>query len=621
MSETTQGFSQFLFTYGPGAMFDLPDHAVIMAGLDDWPRKEQELRTIEENRLAQLLLTALPERFSAHPQFLTPPLHDQNSPDTSKAVPVRIFPEWFVADSASSSTDDGDQTDTLTRRPMIEYSTLTINGSKPLEHRFAGGKSVRLNPVRFVAACKDGHLSDIDWRRVVHQRSDNKSCTRALHWTERGVSSDPSDIAVQCDCGARVALAELHAEGFLGTCTALSPWLNPRKTPGETCAENFKLLARSATNAYFPQTVSIISLPKTSDALSEAISNHWSMVQPFLDMEGRNGILQKLPQLRQDLDGRSDEEIDAAIRRVQSGLASDTPSDPRIEEFDRLGARAGPIGSDGADSRLFGERLDHEVIESCDLSHRLLDEIVQIHRLREVACLYGFTRLEPAPTALESELDDISLATTGAPLSREADWLPAAERFGEGIFLRFDPTAIAAWEERIGKTGRLDGLRLGEVLEDRKFGRPPEHKGAAYWALHSLSHALMSELALECGYPLSSLKERVYASMAGADARYGILIYTATAGGQGTLGGLSRTADRIPAILDRVREALRLCSNDPVCEDHHPDGSHDDRNLLGAACHSCLLVSETSCEARNGRLDRKLLVRDEDDAGLLSWSS
>jgi hypothetical protein len=36
--------------------------------------------------------------------------------------------------------------------------------------------------------------------------------------------------------------------------------------------------------------------------------------------------------------------------------------------------------------------------------------------------------------------------------------------------------------------------------------------------------------------------------------------------------------------------------------------AHDDRTLHGAACHGCLLVAETSCEARNLFLDRALMV-------------
>jgi hypothetical protein len=118
----------------------------------------------------------------------------------------------------------------------------------------------------------------------------------------------------------------------------------------------------------------------------------------------------------------------------------------------------------------------------------------------------------------------------------------------------------------------------------------------------------MAELALECGYPISSLKERIYASGAGQTDRFAIMIYTSTAGGQGTLGGLSSMADRIGETLASAIERLSLCSNDPVCAEHAPNSDYDDRPLHGAACHACLLLPETSCEARNTRLDRSLLV-------------
>ena len=57
---------------------------------------------------------------------------------------------------------------------------------------------------------------------------------------------------------------------------------------------------------------------------------------------------------------------------------------------------------------------------------------MKVHRLREVTCLYGFTRLEPPPTSAENEMDEIKLAIDGAALAREIQWLPALEQFGEG---------------------------------------------------------------------------------------------------------------------------------------------------------------------------------------------
>ena len=66
-------------------------------------------------------------------------------------------------------------------------------------------------------------------------------------------------------------------------------------------------------------------------------------------------------------------------------------------------------------------------------------------------------------------------------------------------------------------------------------------------------------------------------------------------------------AQRVDEILSRATKRLALCSNDPICAEHG-EGS-EGYPLQGAACHACLLVPETSCEARNTRLDRGLLTR------------
>jgi Domain of unknown function (DUF1998) len=127
---------------------------------------------------------------------------------------------------------------------------------------------------------------------------------------------------------------------------------------------------------------------------------------------------------------------------------------------------------------------------------------------------------------------------------------------------------------------------------------------------HSLAHALMTEVAIDCGYPASALKERVYLlpQAPREPIQCGILIYTATAGNQGTLGGLVEVTHRFARVLASALERERLCSGDPVCADHDPERADEDRMLHGAACHGCLLISETSCEARNVHLDRALLV-------------
>ena len=95
---------------------------------------------------------------------------------------------------------------------------------------------------------------------------------------------------------------------------------------------------------------------------------------------------------------------------------------------------------------------------------------------------------------------------------------------------------------------------LEQDIKDREFF------GAPYVMLHSLSHLLINAISLECGYPAASLKERIYAN---ESQGYGILLYTASADSQGTLGGLANAAKSIGHFLKTALEMGQLCSNDP----------------------------------------------------------
>ncbi|MCX6875023.1 MAG: phospholipase D-like domain-containing protein [Verrucomicrobia bacterium] len=144
---------------------------------------------------------------------------------------------------------------------------------------------------------------------------------------------------------------------------------------------------------------------------------------------------------------------------------------------------------------------------------------------------------------------------------------------------------------------------LEESLEKWKKDHPNsrvEFPGASYIMLHSLSHLLISAISLECGYPLSSLRERIYApdGKGAMEGRYGILIYTSSSGSEGTLGGLVQSARDIRKHIFRAMQLGTLCSNDPVCSSHGVKHGGIDR-ISGSACHGCLYISETSCERFN----------------------
>jgi hypothetical protein len=133
-------------------------------------------------------------------------------------------------------------------------------------------------------------------------------------------------------------------------------------------------------------------------------------------------------------------------------------------------------------------------------------------------------------------------------------------------------------------------------------GRPPRDVDIAHVMIHTLAHVLIDQLALDAGYPAASIRERLFVD----EDMSGLLLYTATSDSAGSLGGLAAQAEETQlakAFEDGLRR-LSWCSSDPVCIESEGAGT-DGMNL--AACHSCVLVPETSCEEMNLLLDRALL--------------
>jgi hypothetical protein len=187
-------------------------------------------------------------------------------------------------------------------------------------------------------------------------------------------------------------------------------------------------------------------------------------------------------------------------------------------------------------------------------------------------------------------------------------WIPASEVHGEGIFVRFREEIVRNWEKLDSVKARNGTLSKGHELwrVARKLDPHKGYPGIRYAMLHTFAHLLIRELALECGYNAASIRERIYAD-SGPDPMAGVLLYTAAADSDGTLGGLielGKPENLGPLIKQALRRAL-VCSSDPLCSEHNPS---NDRTLHNASCHACAFVSETSCERGNRYLDRALLV-------------
>jgi hypothetical protein len=607
MARNLQRLSNLVGTFGPGAMLDLPTRSVLVGGLERWEMRQNAFKPIEEPRLARMIERTLKATGRLDPacslSLRTPPLAPDLYNTEPPGVAVTVFPTWFVCE-AEAAKAGGRET---RRRRLVRWSELDPAGGRR-RYALENGKKVDVTPIRFVAGCEKGHLQDIDWRRVVHG---DASCREPMWLVETGTSADPRDTMVVCDCERSLSLEQAFQRGRLGRCHGERPWLGDRDPAG--CDRFLRLLTRTATNTYFPQVAAVISLPRAEDVLSALVQAHFSDLDQAQNPADIAQARRFNSALRASLEGYSDEEVFARLQQLRSRHDQDSSLPPKLAEFDVFASGELTIGENQPGSLLYAETLPRDAWDpNGDPVLEPIRNLVVVHRLREVGCLYGFTRFEAAPTAADGDLEDIRLAVHGAPLSLGADWLPAVEQFGEGLFIRFDEAAVTEWFARNPVRDRAAQLLAGFLLWKREHGSALDDRGAAYTMLHGLSHALMAEIALECGYPASALKERIYAlwdpARSGAVGRFGILIYTATAGNQGTLGGLVATARYFGRILHAALERLELCSNDPICADHEPTSTADDRALHGAACHGCLLIAETSCEAQNLFLDRSMLV-------------
>ena len=570
--------SQVITTWGPGALLDLPRYSVIVGGLETWPNLNNLVEVIEPRLAAKLqTMTSIP-----NPRLFQPP-GDSSAPwETPLGIGVYRFPLWFLVQ------DEGGNARERSRR-LVPRKALDDRG------KFEGEQVV---PTRFVRACARGHVDDLNWRAFVHDPGG--TCKRQLWLDERGTGGDLADLVVRCECGKSRGMheaADLDLNA-LGTCEGARPWLG--EYAREVCGQPSRLLIRTATNSYFPQVVSVLSLPARGSAVEDVVRQNWDRLM-IADSAMTLAVLRRLPGLTEALAPFSDDEILDAVEAIKLGTSDERPV--KLVELDAILAVPEGYGDDvPLDPDFHARRLPESVWRRSPRSAGI-ESVIQLHRLREILAIAGFTRFEAVTPDIDGEYDtDVQLAQ----LAREPQWFPAVENRGEGIFIQLRGEAVAEWLKRMAVEERLNQLAGGhdKWLDRRK--RKRSFPGGPYVLLHTLSHLLLQSLSMRCGYPASSIRERVYADFAGS--RYGILLYTGSPDAEGTLGGLVQEARHIERHLEQALRSGALCSNDPICAQHSPSDSLEDRWLQGAACHGCTLVAETSCEMRNDYLDRALVI-------------
>lgn len=634
---------QLIAPFGPGSLYtDRRGIPHVVCGLDYWYMRHDPARgmtacsdvsefEILESRLSELLHV---DRFRAPPDYRPVRKGGTPSPNAALAVPALRFPTWY------RHTGTGEM-----RRFSSESAKLPP------------AKGGRWQPVRFVSVCAGGHLNEFPWQEWIGCTCSGQSGLRII---DRG-GADLASIKVQCmtcpqnsdgargkslsgttsppdrqgnadGSGSRKGRSAFEAAGI--SCPGERPWLG---LGSEECNCPHPLVGAliNQTNLYFPRTVAAILLPEmnmddeAARARTELAKDQAYCTTKKLEWKllGESSHLRVAEEAKRYLAGRGHEFDATAVHDALRSLF-----EPRFEVAGG-GVPAAPESELQAFRRQEFNIIRQEVNDPERMSDLRvirsavpdeLDGIVArvnlVERLRETRAFYGFSRLEPQ-TVPPTEMPDAAIHQLfrRPPADLTNRWLPAVTVFGEGIYLELSEERLRGWQQQ---NQSWLAARLNEDFVLRLQALPqamaPEGVGGREWAsrfllVHSLAHILINQLVFECGYSTASLRERLYISADTAAPMAGILIYTSAGDSEGTMGGLVRLGqpERLGAIVRRAISRASWCSADPVCSENL--GGQGSRQVNLAACHSCVLLPETSCETINQGLDRAMLVGTPED--------
>ncbi|MCX7875072.1 MAG: DUF1998 domain-containing protein [Melioribacteraceae bacterium] len=470
-----------------------------------------------------------------------------------------------------------------------------------------------LEQVRFVMTCPDGHIQDLPWNYwnnrttekqleqdfleseleestgPVYLNFKSKCCSeQKLNYSVSRENSELSGIHIECkNCGKSEDLGGVF--GFRMKCSGNSPWfdLNIHKN----CEKKLKVVIKSSNSIYYSNIISSIYIPVNQINLKQ---EHRVLISKWLERgKQKDEIIKDLKldydipesETRQYLDGSESYVSEQSFREV---------------EYDYFKSQ---------------ERVADNSIKfsKIDVRNKIkgFDNIIRIEKLKHISVQTSFTRQMPidsdAILLTDDEYDNIQYevkrqSTTSKNINTPI--LLGVESLGEAILFTIDKAQLDEWSQNVEVSKRSSTIKNNAQSSQRKFVRRLSSSiKPQYLLIHTLSHLIIKELEYVCGYSAASLKERLYIG----ENMFGFMIM-AIEGTEGSLGGLVSQCDdleNLNRIINSAIERAKDCSSDPICENSEGQGVE---NLNLAACYSCTLLPDISCEVFNSFLDRNILI-------------
>lgn len=615
---------------GVGSIIETPKGALIIEKFDKWKFFRNDLHKefqyeiedkyeIEDNRLLKRLKyeKAFPKlkKFIRVPSNTAKPFNTSIPNDDKSVVNARYFPEWFFCTNCCRFMHLNEwwkgwknvlskYNESNIREKFFMYGKPNCFKCYDSSRKKYDKKGKRqklyydLEQVRFIITAPNGNIKDIPWERwpsaeknVKEENSNsgrikldfnNLCCDNPdLRYIKSTKFADLAGIRIECkNCGKKNTLAGLFGLRI--------PVYNKKGV-------FYKPVIRTSNSVYYPLLINSIYLPSKETIISaddkELIDNYMKENQDLSSLY----LVFKSKYNKKTIDNYINQRIEFEPEIIY-----------RLKEYNFI----------TKNKNFKDEEKDNLIFENQDISilkNYGFNNLIKFKRLKLTTVQTGYTRQEPFDKDLFLKEGDkesnikIKYTSTQGKLTK---YLPATESYGEGIFIDLKSDHIEEWFTINWERNKNFKNRIEKVMKNsnttqfvvQKRFRNPKYL-SKFILIHTLSHILIKEFEFLCGYPAASLNERLFVDK---DNMQGVLIYT-VAGSEGSYGGLISQAkpEKFKKILESALFRAKDCASDPVC--YRSDGQGVG-GLNLAACYSCALLPETSCEEFNCFLDRALLI-------------
>ena len=231
--------SQFITTYGPGAILEGPDGPRLIPTLSDSHVFDGRRPTdfeITDQRLSQALLNGNGIlRLSSNAEV--------NEPDLRYIYQTHPFPSWSLC----------------VQHGILYHKVSNDTRACPRcpLHTNSGDawRRARRDSIRFVRACASGHLDDVDWVRSIPHRGNSCAPTHLL-WQGGGGALRQIDIVCP-DCQGQLNLGNAYSRDW--RCSGRLPEQGSFRPGG--CTEPSKIIQRGAANLRMAELRTALTIP------------------------------------------------------------------------------------------------------------------------------------------------------------------------------------------------------------------------------------------------------------------------------------------------------------------------------------------------------------------------